>query len=94
MNALIKAGAKNINAMSYGGYTALMLAAGFGHTETVNALLKAGANANIRKKYDDGITALMWAALNGHTETVNALIEAGADDLTDNNGKTALMHAA
>ncbi len=39
----------------------------------------------------EGITALMRA---GNAETLNTLIEAGADDLTDNEGKTALIHAA
>ena len=88
----IKAGA-NVNAKDneYGN-SALMLAAWKGHTEIVNALIKARAEVNAKDK--DGRTALMCAAENGRTETVNALIEAGADDLTDNEGRTALILAA
>lgn len=82
----------NINAKDDDGNTALMSAAGNRHTEIANALIKAGADVNA--KINDGRTALMLAADQGHTETVNALIEAGADDLTDNAGKTALIHAA
>ncbi len=36
----------------------------------------------------------MFAAMYGRTKTVNALINAGADDLTNSDGKTALIHAA
>ena len=44
----------------------------------------------VKIKDNHGNTALMFA---GNAEIVNALIEAGADDLTDNEGKTALIHA-
>lgn len=86
----IKSGA-NVNAKDNGDYTALMWEAGGGYTETVNALIKAGADVNAKTIF--GETALMQAARYGHTETVNALIKAGADDLTDNDGKTALIRA-
>ncbi len=63
-----------------------------GDTKGVIEAINSGANINA-KDYR-GYTVLMLAADQGHTETVNALIEAGADDLTDNAGKTALIHAA
>ena len=72
--------------------TALIGAAEKGRTETVNALLKAGAE--VHAKTDRGLTALIRAAEKGRTETVNALLEAGADDLTDYYGRTALIYAA
>ena len=87
----INAGA-NVNAKGKYGLTALMWAVENGDTEIVNALIKAGADVNA--KNHKGETALMWAAWRGRTENVNALIEAGADDLTDNEGRTALIHAA
>lgn len=90
VNALIQAGA-NVNAKDEIGCTTLMREAGGGYTETVNALIKAGADVNAKTIF--GETALMQAARYGHTETVNALINAGADDSTDNEGKTALIHA-
>ncbi len=63
-----------------------------GDTQGVIEAIKAGANVNAKDQ--GGWTALMWAADNGYTEIVNALIEAGADDLTDNEGRTALIRAA
>ena len=54
------------------GKTALMSAAGHGHTDTVNAL--AGTHgANVDAVNIGWHTALMHAASNGHTDTVNAL---------------------
>ena len=87
----IKSGAK-VNAKDNNGFTALMWAAWSGHTETVNALIKARADVNAKDGF--GRTALMEAVGGGHTEIVKALIKAGADDLTDNEGKTALICAA
>ena len=86
----INAGA-NVNAKGKYGITALISAVGNGHTETVKALIQAGAEVNA--KDEAGWTALMAAATLGRTEIVNALIKAGADDLTDNNGKTALIYS-
>ena len=96
VNTLIKAGA-DVNAKAnYLGTTALMKAAPRGHAEIVKALINAGADVNA--KDSSGWTALMevaiWGYTEGYIEIVNALIEAGADDLTDNKGRTALIHAA
>jgi ankyrin repeat protein len=64
--------------------TPLFAAAVSGRTETVAALLKAGANANapgatLGLGLLGSITPLNAAAVNGHTETVLALLEAGAN---------------
>ncbi len=59
--------------------------------ETVNALLRAGADANIRNK-DDGMTALMWAS---NSQCITLLLAHGANvNLRDHSGMTALMYAA
>lgn len=71
------------------GYTALMSAASEGHTETVIALIAAGADANERN------FALMSAASEGHAETVTILLETGIDvNAPTIYGYTALMIAA
>jgi len=68
--------------------TAMVYAAGEGHTAIVRQLLARGVDAN--RAYDSDLTALMWAAGYGKTETVRALLDAGADpSKRDNRGKTA-----
>ncbi|MEE9354090.1 MAG: ankyrin repeat domain-containing protein [Methylococcaceae bacterium] len=66
-------------------------AAGSGHTEIVQMLLRAGADVNIT---GGGSTALMWAAQKGHAEVVRMLLEAGANvNRKDKDVKLALVHA-
>ena len=55
----------------------LFRAAEIGDTNTVAALLGAGADPNAQS--NNGVTALMSAALGGHTETAQALLDADAD---------------
>jgi hypothetical protein len=75
------------------GSTALMIAAGNGHTEIVAKLLARGADVNAERT--DGVTALMYAALNGHTEIVDKLLARGADvDAKIPYGSAPLMLAA
>ena len=67
----------NVDAVDMRGATALVIAAGYGHTATINAL--AGThNADVEAADEDGMTALMWAAHRGHTDTVEALRASGA----------------
>ena len=64
-----------------------------GNAEIINALLKAGANIEIR--VDSGATPLIIAATSGNDNAVNALLKAGANvNAKDNDGMTALMFAA
>ena len=73
-----------------GGDTMLMLAANKGYTETVELLIKHGANLNIQS--NDGDTALILAANKGYTETVELLIKHGANlNIQSNDGNTALI---
>ncbi len=72
-----------------------MTAAQAGQTATVQALLDAGAAADVNEKDSVGWTALMLAARNGYTATVQALIDAGANvNVKDGDGNTPLMAAA
>jgi ankyrin repeat protein len=94
---LIDAGAE-VNAVNYGGMTALMFSMlRTSNIETVRLLIKAKAdvNASFTRSTSDGMTSLMLAAGSGQEETVGILIEAGADvNAHDNDGKTAIDRAA
>ena len=58
-------------------YAALNAAAENGHIKTAEALLKAGANLNI--KVENDYTPLLSAALNGKAEMISFLAGKGAD---------------
>lgn len=92
VKSLLAKGA-DVNAkMDESGWTALMLAAGEGHTELVKFLLTKGANVNARESVKN--TALIRAAVNGHTETAELLLANGADvNLKGELGDTALSRA-
>jgi ankyrin repeat protein len=72
---------------------ALIKAAENGKTGYVRALLKAGADVDVKDL--NGNTALIYAALNRSPETVEILLNAGADPNAKNkHGWTALMCAS
>ena len=69
--------------------SALIYAAGQGHSDVVNALLAAGSPVDAVHHND--LTPMMWAAAYGHSATVAMLLERGADPKRrDNRGKTAI----
>jgi ankyrin repeat domain-containing protein 17 len=77
------------------GETALHNAAANGHGEMVAFLLSKGANATITS--NEGLTPLMEASRGGHTGVGQLLLEhMGGQGVgtQDNDGKTALHHAA
>src|SRR5262249_37594047 len=83
------------------GFTALTYAAGNPRSENasgetkdaVSALLAHGAAVDARAA--DQTTPLMWAARKGEVVILDALLSHGANvDSVDNQGKTALIHAA
>ncbi|PNH02397.1 Protein phosphatase 1 regulatory subunit 27, partial [Tetrabaena socialis] len=75
--------AANPNVQGPEGSTSLHCASQKGHTEAVEALLRAGAD--VAAKDDIGWTALHWASQEGHTETSEVLLQAGADVAAKNN---------
>jgi hypothetical protein len=66
---------------------ALHLASENGHTETVQALVKFGADVNAREGAGStGSTPLHLASEKGHAETVKALVASRADVLVEIHG--------
>ncbi|PWT97908.1 MAG: hypothetical protein C5B51_30345, partial [Terriglobia bacterium] len=71
----------------------LMWAAHWNDLDTVQALLRAGANPKLKSTFED--SALYEACLNGNAEIAEALLRAGADaNASRGEGETALMTAA
>ncbi len=73
--------------------TPMMLLATTHRTDSVRALLDAGARVD--ETDDDGITALSWAAISNRVELARLLIQRGADvNHVDKKGMTPLLYAA
>ncbi len=71
----------------------LIEAASGGHIDTLEVLLKAGAQADIQD--DEGVTALFKASEQGHVKAVALLLAHQADpNIYDNIGRTPLMIAS
>ena len=76
-----------------GGCTLLLIAAGRGHKQLIELLLKRGAEVNARDS--EGNQALMAAAQEGHEQVADSLLRYGAAiELRNKYGRTALMAAA
>ena len=89
IDALMKVGTE----LGSSGNTALIWASISGDVETLDALIKTGADVN--KAGSLGNTALIWAAMRGDIDILDTLIKAGADvNKSGYNGRTALQEAA
>lgn len=77
LNTLLKLGAKVNEVDLESNWTVLHYAAYSNCIESIQALIKAGVNANIQDTY--GHTALHVAASCGHLEAVSELIQCGSD---------------
>ncbi|PNH02629.1 Ankyrin repeat domain-containing protein 1, partial [Tetrabaena socialis] len=84
--------AANPNVQGREGSTALHCASMEGHTEVVEALLRAGAD--MAAKDDAGFTALHWASQEGHTHVSEVLLRAGADVAAKDDGGSTALHCA
>jgi ankyrin repeat protein len=83
----------DVNAAQADGATALHWAAYHDKAGIVEALLQAGAKANVTNRY--GITPLLLACENGSESIVGALLQAGADPQAKRpGGESALMIAS
>ena len=74
------------------GTTALMIAAGFGHSHIVRILLNHGANMSFLN--NDGWTALHFSVLGGHPAVTKLLVSANLESGTAQDGSTPLHLAA
>ena len=75
------------------GRTALCVAAGYNHADTLSVLLDAGANLELQDFC--GYTPLTLAAIEGSVEAIERLVAAGANvEAVDMDGLSPLMHAA
>ncbi len=84
----------NVNAAEADGTTALHWAAHFGNAEEVDALLKAGADVQVKNRY--GVSPLSEAATMGSGALIERLLKAGADPNTvaTPQGETVLLVAS
>jgi len=95
VNALIAARAV-VDRVNVNGFTALMIAAEYGHEAVVIALHRV-AGASVHHVNSRGRTALHQAAQNGHLGVVRYLLRAAANPnvvSTDGNGGTPLILAS
>ena len=92
VNVLLQNGASPCIGNSKNGITPLMMACYKGHLEIAKVLIKAD-KSTVNQTDFDGIAAFVGClCMNGHTEIVRLLLENGSNpNMTDNNGKSALM---
>ncbi|GAQ09198.1 2-5A-dependent ribonuclease [Aspergillus lentulus] len=84
----------SIHGSLFQGWSALELAARYGHHDSVRFLLQ-NAKVSATEANSAGVTALHYAAQNGHESVAECLLEFGADgNAADENDMTPLHHAA
>ena len=93
---LVEAGA-GVCVTDHNGDTCLMLAAVFGHIETVRYLVGL-KDVDVNHAENNGNAVLHWTVLKGHVDVVQVLIDAGADiearNKDDEQGRSPLLLAS
>ena len=79
LRELIAADPSLVNSHAPDGFTPLGLAIFFGHSETVNALLDAGADVNLASRESMKVSPLASASAAGQLEIARVLIARGAN---------------
>lgn len=95
IQVLIKENPGIVDDYSAEGFTALQLAAYTGKGDSVDFLLRSGADVNVIAKNPTGYTALTGAVARGHENIASTLLEHGANpNHRYESGFTPLMEAA
>ena len=92
--ALIKDDPSLVNAYSADGFAPLSLASFFGHAETVDTLLAAGAEVNAASRETMKLTPLASAMAVGRNDIARKLIDHGADTNARAENDTTPLHTA
>lgn len=94
VRALLEKEPSLANAFAPDGFYPLGLAAFFGHKESFEAILSAGANVNLSARNAMKVTALHAAAAAGQAEMIRMLLERGADPNARQQAGFAPLHEA
>jgi RNA polymerase sigma factor (sigma-70 family) len=79
VEALLETQPETLDSFSGEGFTALGLAAHFGHLETLRLLLERGGDVNVVSRHPIGVTPLHAALFGRQVEAARILIERGSD---------------
>jgi len=94
IRALIEREPALVNSYSPDGFAPLSLAAFFGHPDTVDALLAAGAEVNAPSRETMKLTPLASALATGHNQIARTLIEHGANVNAKGDTDVTPLHTA
>ena len=92
LRELIVANPSLVNSHAPDGFTPLGLAVFFGHPETVNALLEAGADVNVASSESMNVAPLSSASAAGQLEIARTLIAHGANVNARGAGDFTALH--
>jgi uncharacterized protein len=94
VRALLEEGHAVVDDHSPDGFTALHLAAFFGHVDVARELIARGATLDVQAKNDMSVTPLHSALAGRHDAIAIALIDAGANVNAVQQGSWTPLHAA
>ncbi|HUS08553.1 MAG TPA: ankyrin repeat domain-containing protein [Bryobacteraceae bacterium] len=92
--ALLAESRSSVNAHRADGWTALHLAAYYGHAATAEVLLANGADVHLRSANTMNNTPIHAAAAGGHIAAISVLLAHGSDVNAAQHGGWTALHAA